>query len=149
MRKTINSQPGLYTRCRELLCNYCIECSESLWPACRQFYHRQSTVTLRSSIMSLCNLLHCSSESLWMHACLCVSLPEHSTTPDSIVNLCIPTALRVQSHSGLILCNCIISVPHTPDLVNYYATYCIAAQNRSGLHFCTFIIFRPLSHTSI
>ena len=34
---------------------------------------------------------------------------------------------------------------HTPDLVNYYAT--LRAQNHSGLHFCTFIISRPLSHT--
>ena len=67
----------------------------------------------------LCNLLHCDFR-IALDCIFALVLSDHSHIPYLVTNL-------------------------LPDLVNYCNL--LQAQNRSGLHFCTFIIVRPLSHT--
>ena len=73
-----------------------------------------------------------------------LSSSDHSHTPDLVnyyVTYCTATQNRLD-------CIFVVSDHSHTYLVNYYANYC-TAQNRSGLHFCTFIIVRPLSHTRL
>ena len=108
--------------------NYCTASSESLWTAFLHFYHCQTTLTHQISKL-LCNLLHCELRIALdcIFALFIIFRPlSHTRSSKLLCNLL---------HCGLrIALDCIFALlsspdhSHTPDLVNYYATYCTASS---------------------
>ena len=121
--------------------------SESLWTAFLIVFRWHSHIPYSSKLLCKFTALQAQNRS-GLHFCtfIIVRPLSHTRSSKLLCNLlhcelrialdCIFALLSSSDHS------------HTPDLVNYYATYCTASsESNSGLHFCTFIIFRPLSHT--